>query len=67
MATRKGIVTTEFWLTLSANLTAAFLASGVLPDTHVAVKVAAFVAAALASLGYVAGRAYLKAADVEEK
>jgi hypothetical protein len=57
----KGYKTSEFWLTLAQTLAAAFLAAGLLPDTHVAVKVAAYIAAALASLGYVGGRAYLKA------
>ena len=55
-----GYKTTEFYLTLLAQLLAAFLAAGLLPDAHIAVKVAAFAAAALAQLGYVAGRAYVK-------
>ena len=55
-----GYKTSEFWLTLAAQILAAFLAAGVLPEAHLAVKVAAFVAAALAQLGYTAGRAYVK-------
>jgi len=55
-----GYKTTEFYLTLLAQLLAAFLAAGLLPDAHIAIKVAVFAAAALAQLGYVAGRAYVK-------
>ena len=58
-----GYKTTEFYLTLLAQLLAAFLAAGALPEAHLAVKVAAFVVAALAQLGYTAGRAYVKGKD----
>jgi len=59
-AEKPGWKTTEFWLTLAAVLIAAFLNSGVLPDTSIAVKIASIAAAALASLGYTAGRSYVK-------
>lgn len=58
----KGIKSTEFWLALIATLASLFLASGVLPDTHWAVKVAGLVVAALASLGYSNSRGTAKAA-----
>lgn len=58
---KPGYQSSEFYLVLTSNLIAAFLASGLLPDTHVAVKIAAFAASALSSLGYSAARAYVKA------
>ncbi len=60
-----GYKTTELYLTLAAHLVAAFLAMGIFPDTHVAVKVAAFAAAALAAMGYTASRAFVKAGAVK--
>jgi hypothetical protein len=57
---KPGYKTSEFWMTLASQLVAAFLAAGIVPDTHVAVKVAAFVAAALSSLGYTVARASAK-------
>jgi len=57
-----GYKTTEFYLTLLAQLLAAFLAAGLLPDAHIAVKVAAFAAAALAQLGYSVSRGWAKGA-----
>ena len=62
---KPGYRSTEFWLALFAQLLAAFLAAGVLPETHMAVKVAAFIAAALAALGYTASRTALKKAETD--
>ena len=59
-AKKPGYLSSEFYLVLAAQLVTAFLAAGVLPETHVAVKIAAFIASALATLGYTAGRSYLK-------
>lgn len=54
---KPGYKTTEFWMTALSYVAAAIVASGV--DSPV-VKVASFVAAALTTLGYQAGRAYVK-------
>ena len=61
METKPGYKTTEFWLSMVAVLVGLFLASGAVPDTHWAVKIAGIVASALAALGYSAARAHLKA------
>jgi hypothetical protein len=61
-ADKPGYKTTEFWLALVATIVSLLLAAGVLPDTHWAMKVAGIVSAALASMGYSAGRGNTKAA-----
>ena len=61
LSVKPGWKTSEFWLTCGAWLVAAFLDSGLLADSHPAVKVAAIAAATLAQLGYVASRAKVKA------
>lgn len=58
----KGYKSTEFWLSTLAIIASLFVASGVLPDTHWAVKVAALIVSALASMGYSASRGAAKAA-----
>lgn len=57
---KPGYKTSEFWLAFASSVLAAFLSSGLLPESHPAVKVAAFCAAALASLGYSVSRAHVK-------
>ena len=57
---KPGYKTTEFWLILLAILLGAFVASGLLPSDHVAVKVAGMVTTVLAALGYTAGRSVVK-------
>ena len=59
--TRPGYKTTEFWLTALFTLATMVVASGALAETHVAVKIAAFIAGALTSLGYGASRGFVKA------
>lgn len=49
---KAGIKTTEFWLSLLAILVGAFLASGLLPETHVAVRVAGMLSMVLGAFGY---------------
>lgn len=57
---KPGYKTTEFYLTLAAVAVGLFLASGALPDTHWAVKLAGFVGSALASMGYAYNRTQSK-------
>ena len=61
-----GYKTTEFYLTLLVHLLTFFTASGILPSTHWAIKVAAFVMSALAQAGYTYGRSLVKSADQSE-
>ncbi len=61
--TTKGYKTSEFWLALAAVLVGAVLTSGALPAEHWGLKLAGVIAAVLASLGYTAGRAFVKGAD----
>ncbi|MFH1184529.1 MAG: hypothetical protein V1755_05760 [Chloroflexota bacterium] len=60
MNIKAGVKTTEFWLGLAAVLIGAFLASGVLPSDHWAIKVCGILAVALASLGYSISRGQAK-------
>ena len=62
-----GFKTTEFYLITLQNLLTAFLAAGFLPDTSPVVKIVAFAASTLSTLGYVYGRSYLKANDATLK
>ena len=57
---RRGVATSEFWLTVVASGVGLFLASGALPDTHWAVKLAGVAAAVLTTLGYQVQRTRLK-------
>jgi len=61
---KSGYKTTEFWLTLLAILLGAFVASGLLPTEHVAIKVAGMVTTVLAALGYTLGRVSAKNTEV---
>jgi hypothetical protein len=58
---KPGWRTTEFWLSLVAALVGLFMASGVLPVEHMAMKIAGFALSALAALGYSVGRGIAKA------
>lgn len=60
---KPGYKTSEFWLTLAAVVVGLLLASGVLTDSPTALKIAAFVASALASLGYQFNRSKTKVAE----
>lgn len=60
MNLKAGIKTTEFWLSVIALLVGVFLASGVLPAEHWAVRIAGALAAALAALGYSRSRGIAK-------
>jgi hypothetical protein len=60
MEPKAGIKSTEFWLSLSAVIVGAFMASGIFPADHIAVKVAGIVATVLASLGYTWSRTQAK-------
>lgn len=60
MNIKSGVKTTEFWLGLAAVLIGAFLASGVLPSDHWAIKLGGIAAVALASLGYSVSRGKAK-------
>lgn len=57
---KPGYRSTEFWLGLAAVLIGAFLASGILPSDHWAIKVCGILAVALASLGYSISRGQAK-------
>jgi len=57
-----GYKTTEFWLSLIVVVLGAFMASGMVPGDHVAIKVGGMVMAVLSGMGYTAGRSKIKAA-----
>ena len=66
MEAKSGWKTTEFWLTAIAVLVGLLVASDVLAplgENHWAVKAVGLVAAALAAMGYNAGRAKAKARE----
>jgi hypothetical protein len=62
--TKPGYKTTEFWLSLLAVLISAFIASGVLPEGHTVIKIAAMAASILSALGYSVSRASVKKASL---
>lgn len=66
MPDKPGWKTTEFWLTLVATIGVAILNVGLLPDGSIAVKITMAIVAALAALGYTAGRTYVKIAVVDK-
>jgi len=57
---KPGYKTTEFWLSVGACALGAFAASGVLPDDHIAMKVAGMALAALGAMGYTVSRLFVK-------
>ncbi len=52
---------TEFWLTFLVAVLGAFLASDLVPQTHIAMKICGLAMTVLATLGYTVGRSYVKA------
>lgn len=62
-----GYKTTEFWLTLLANLMSALVLCGVVADGTPWAKVVAVITMMLASLGYTAARATVKKAAESPK
>jgi len=69
MKTTKGYKTTEFWLSSTMALVAILYASGVIsPEGTTGIeKAVAFVASAMAALGYSASRGNVKAAEIENE
>lgn len=61
MDQKSGWRTSEFWLSLIAIALGAFVASGLLPSEHPAVKIAGLVVSVLGALGYTKYRSDLKA------
>ena len=59
---KPGFKTTEFWAVVALFALTALVHSGAFPDQHYAVKVAMWVADAVAAFGYGAQRAKLKEA-----
>ena len=57
---KAGIYCTEFWLIALAEVVALLVASGVVPTEGIWPKTVALVVAALAGMGYVAGRSKVK-------
>lgn len=57
---KPGWKTSECWLTMAMHMITAFLASGMLPDTHWTMKLAAVVSSGFAQFGYTNGRTKLK-------
>lgn len=60
MDLKSGIKTTEFWLSLLAVLVGAFVASGILPSEHWAIKLGGIITTALGALGYSYSRSAAK-------
>lgn len=58
---KPGYKTTEFWLSLVAITLGAFLASGLLADGSTSMRIAGIASTVLATLGYSAARAKVKA------
>jgi hypothetical protein len=63
MEPKPGYNTTEFYLSLIVVVLGAVTTAGLFPETHWVVRVAGMVLAALASIGYTAARAKVKAAQ----
>ncbi len=59
---KSGFRTSEFWLSLAAVIVGAFLASGIFPSDHWAVKVAGIAAIGLGAMGYSVSRGLTKGA-----
>ena len=59
----KGIRSSEFWLSLLAALLGALMASGLVTDGSIWGQIAGAILSGLATLGYSASRARVKAAD----
>jgi hypothetical protein len=57
---KNGFLSSEFWLTLLAQVLGAFVASGLLGPDHIAMRVAGVAVSILAALGYTASRYGLK-------
>lgn len=62
--TKPGWQTEEFWLALAAKLLGTLLATGVIGDGTVAMRIAGVAAAVLTSLGYSVSRAVVKTAGI---
>ena len=60
---RKGVQTSEFWLSAAASLLSLLFASGLLVEGSVAFKVAALAASVLTALGYAVVRGGVKKAE----
>jgi hypothetical protein len=58
---KPGIKTSEFWLSLLATAIGAGVATGLIPSSGEAAKVAAFATMVLAALGYTVMRSQVKA------
>ena len=57
---KPGYATTEFWLSVAANLVGALMASGLFADGSTVMRVAGVAAMVLATLGYQVARAKVK-------
>jgi hypothetical protein len=64
---KPGWKTTEFWLSLAAQLVGAAAASGALPGTGTTAQVVGLASAALAAFGYTAGRSSVKKAESQRR
>ena len=61
--TKPGIKTSEFWLTLAANLLGAAVIVGLVPDAGIVFKIVALTTMVLADYGYSSSRAQVKSAS----
>lgn len=57
---KTGYKTTEFWLSLAAMVVGALMASGVMGEDDMAMKVVSLVASMLGALGYTVSRGIAK-------
>ena len=60
---KKGVATSEFWLTLAAVICGFLLSSGLIGDESTSGKVIAFAASSLTALGYSISRGMVKKAE----
>lgn len=64
---KPGYATTEFWLSLVANLLGAAFASGLISDGTVLARIAGLAAMVLAGLGYTVSRTMVKKSDSQPR
>jgi len=60
---KKGVSTSEFWLSLIAMILGFLLASGLIGDESASGKIIAFAASAMTALGYSISRGMVKKAE----
>jgi len=63
---KPGYTTTEFWLSFGAILVSIVLASDVLPEGHLALRIVGVIGSILGSMGYAVGRSLVKSSAIKQ-